>query len=278
MTPSDIEFICGIVRQRSGLVLTPDKGYLLESRLAPLARREGFDSIEAMARSLRTRRDERLADLITEAMTTNETFFFRDKTPFEHFTEHMLPELLKTRTSGAAIRIWCAACSSGQEPYSLAMLIDEMAPKLAGRRVEIVGTDISPQVLEKAKAGVYSQFEVQRGLPVKYLVKHFEQQAETWRVKPELKRGVSFRTHNLLEDFRGLGAFDIVYCRNVLIYFDTDTKKDVLGRIAAQTAKDGFLVLGAAETVMSLSQEFVNVKGRRGLYERRNDAAAAKVA
>lgn len=268
MNTGDVEFVGELVRRRSGLVLSSDKAYLLESRLGPVARREGFQSIDAMIAALRTRKDERLATLITEAMTTNETFFFRDKTPFDNFKDYMLPQLLKARQSGATIRIWCAACSSGQEPYSLAMLIDELAPMLAGRRVEIVATDISSQVIEKAKAGVYSQFEVQRGLPVKMLVKHFEQQGEIWRVRPELKRCVSFQQMNLLEDFRRLGQFDVVYCRNVLIYFDQQTKKDVLARLASQMSKDAFLVLGAAETVMNLSTEFVSVKERRGLYER----------
>ena len=276
MTPSDVEFISGLVRQRSGLVLTADKGYLLESRLAPLARKEGFESIDAMVSALKTRKDARLAELVTEAMTTNETFFFRDKTPFDHFTEHMLPELVKTRPAGATIRIWCAACSTGQEPYSLAMLVDDAAASLGGRKVEIIATDISDQVLEKAKAGVYSQFEVQRGLPVKMLVKYFDQQGDTWRIRPELKRNIQFRKINLLEQFKVLGVFDIVYCRNVLIYFDTETKKGVLARIAQQTAKDGFLVLGAAETIMNLSNDYVSVKTRRGLYERKQ--AAAQVA
>jgi chemotaxis protein methyltransferase CheR len=263
------------VRRRSGLVLSADKAYLLESRLSPVARREGFQSIDAMIAALRTRRDERLAVLITEAMTTNETFFFRDKTPFDNFKDYMLPQLLKARSSGAAIRIWCAACSSGQEPYSLAMIVDELAATLGGRKVEIVATDLSSQVLEKAKAGVYSQFEVQRGLPVKMLVKHFEQQGEIWRVRPELKRFVHFQALNLLDDLRRFGVFDIVYCRNVLIYFDQPTKKDVLSRVAAQMTKDGFLVLGAAETVMNLSQDFVSVKARRGLYERPTPLAAS---
>jgi len=277
MNASDIEFVSGLVRQRSGLVLTPDKAYLLESRLGPTARREGFESIEALVAALRTRRDERLATLVTEAMTTNETFFFRDKTPFDHFTEYTLPALLEARPPGAKIRIWCAACSSGQEPYSLAMLIDEAAPKLGGRSIEILATDIDQNILEKAKAGIYSQFEVQRGLPVKMLVKHFEQHGDAWRVRPELKRCITFKLFNLLDDYRALGTFDIVYCRNVLIYFDPKTKASVLDRIAKQTARDGYLMLGAAETVMGLTREFAGIKTRRGLYER-VDAAAVRAA
>lgn len=276
MNPSDLEFISGLVRQRSGLVLTPDKAYLLESRLSPAARREGFESIEALVAALRTRRDERLATVVTEAMTTNETFFFRDKTPFDHFTQHMLPELIASRSPAAAIRIWCAACSSGQEPYSLAMLVDQAAADLAGRRVEIVATDIDHQILEKAKTGIYSQFEVQRGLPVKMLVKYFDQQGETWRVKPELKRNIQYKPFNLLDDFRMLGQFDIIFCRNVLIYFDAQTKSNVLDRMSKALTSDGFLVLGAAETVMGLSRAFDAVKARRGLYQR--VGAAARVA
>ena len=199
-------------------------------------------------------------------MTTNETFFFRDKLPFDHFRDTMMPALLAARAREKRIRIWCTAASTGQEPYSLAMLIKGMGAAVAGYRFEIIATDLASEVLEKAKAGIYSQFEVQRGLPVQLLVKFFSQQGESWQLAPELRSMVQFRTLNLLNDFSPLGTFDIVFCRNVLIYFDQDNKVAVLNRIARQMADDGYLVLGAAETVIGLTDAFKPLADRRGLY------------
>ena len=199
-------------------------------------------------------------------MTTNETFFFRDKMPFEHFRDTIMPALIAARAREKRIRIWCAAASTGQEPYSLAMLCKEMGAALAGWRVEILATDLSTEVLEKAKAGIYSQFEVQRGLPIQLLVKYFTQVGETWQIAPEIRGMVQFRPLNLLNDFSALGMFDVVFCRNVLIYFDQATKIGVLDRIARQMPDDGYLVLGAAETVVGLTDAFKPVPDKRGLY------------
>jgi len=264
----DITFVAAEAYKRSGLVLSADKGYLLESRLAPLARAEGFPSIEALITAARRESSDRLLWAITEALATHETFFFRDNTPFELFKEEILPVLSRSRGNTATIRIWCAACSSGQEPYSLAMILEEERARLGGLRFEIVATDMAPRVLEKAKAGLYSQFEVQRGLAIQRLVTHFDQSGDQWRVKPNLRSMVTFKKQNLLEGFTGMGTFDVIFCRNVLIYFDADTKKRVLQRLAAQTAGDGYLVMGAAETVVGLSQDYAPVEGRRGLYGR----------
>ena len=203
---------------------------------------------------------------VVEAMTTNETFFFRDKTPFDHFRDAIMPELLRARAGRRSIRIWCAAGSTGQEPYSLAMCLNEMCAALAGCRIEILATDLSQDVLEKSKAGIYSQFEVQRGLPIQLLVKYFTQSGETWQVRPELRAMVQHRQLNLLHDFSQLGIFDVIFCRNVLIYFDQDTKVSVFRRLAKATESDGFLVLGAAETVVGLSEAFRSHSERRGLY------------
>ncbi len=278
MTRADLEFVAEIVRARSGLVLTSDKGYLVESRLAPLVRKEDFESLEAMLAALRERPDERLAWLITEAMTTNETLFFRDKTPFTRFVEDMLPVLAETRAPGAPLRIWSAACSSGQEAYSLAMLLDEHASKLGGLQPQIIATDISNKVLEKAKAGVYSQFEVQRGLPVKMMVKYFEKVEDMWRIKPNIRSMVQFQRHNLLDEYGALPRFDIIFCRNVLIYFAQDEKVDVLANLGRQCVDDGFLILGAAETVVGLTDAFETVAGKRGLYRRVAGANRARPA
>jgi len=274
----DITFVAAEAFKRSGLVLSADKGYLLESRLAPLARTEGFPSIEALIGAARRDRSDRLLWAITEALATHETFFFRDNTPFDLFKQDILPVLSRARGAAGKIRVWCAACSSGQEPYSLAMLLEEERARLNGLRVEIVATDMAPRVLEKAKAGVYSQFEVQRGLPIQRLVQHFEQTGDQWRIKPNIRQMVTFQKQNLLEPFSALGNFDVVFCRNVLIYFDAETKRQVLGRIARQTPDDGYLIMGAAETVVGLSRDFQPVEGRRGLYGRAGAQGVSKAA
>jgi chemotaxis protein methyltransferase CheR len=207
-------------------------------------------------------------------MTTNETFFFRDKTPFEIFEEVLLPRLLPSRAGLKRLRIWCAAASTGQEPYSLAMILNEMAPRLAGWRTEIVATDISSEVLEKAKAGLYSQFEVQRGLPIQMVMKYFTQVGDQWQIAPAIRGMVDYKPLNLIKEFGHLGTFDIIFCRNVLIYFDAPTKRDVFKRMAAALPDDGTLLLGAAETVIGLSDALVPHPDHRGVYVPSRQAAA----
>ncbi len=265
MKPGDFEYIANLVRDRSGLVLTPDKTYLVESRLGPIARKEGIPSLEELVSILRMRGDLRLIDSVVDAMTTNETFFFRDKTPFEHLENIIIPDLV-AKKRGGNIRIWCAAASTGQEPYSIAMVLDQMGHKLGGCKVEIIGTDISERCLEKAKQGIYTQFEVQRGLPVQYLMKYFKKEGENWRITDNIKSAARFRQMNLLDDFRALGKFDIIFCRNVLIYFDIATKKRVLDRMAIQVDGAGYLLMGAAETVLGITDSFKTIPNARGLY------------
>lgn len=268
MKTEDLDFLSAIVRQRSGLVLTSDKGYLLESRLSPVARKEGFNSVEELTDAIRTRREERLMWAVTEAMTTNETFFFRDKSPFELFRDQVLPSLLQKKGANGTVRIWCAGCSTGQEPYSLAMLLADNAAKSGNMQFEILGTDISERVLEKAQSGLYTQFEVQRGLPVASLVKYFEKTGELWRLKPEIRAQVKFKKANLLDDFSAMGPFDVIYCRNVLIYFDQPSKQKVLERMGSMMGDEGYLFLGAAETVMGITDAFQTKADARGLYVR----------
>jgi chemotaxis protein methyltransferase CheR len=203
---------------------------------------------------------------VVSAMMTHESFFFRDKLPFEQLRDVMIPALMAARQSQRRIRIWCAAASTGQEPYSVAMALKEMGKTLDGWRIEIMASDLSAEVLEKAKAGIYSQFEVQRGLPIQLLVKYFAQVGETWQVVPDIRSMVQFRTLNLLSDFLHLGSFDVILCRNVLIYFDQDAKISVFERLARVTERDGYLVLGAAETVVGLTDAFNPVADSRGLY------------
>ena len=273
MNPTEYEYLRKFLKDNSGLDLSADKQYLIESRLLPLARKAGLSSIAELVQKLQAGSRQMINDVV-EAMTTNETFFFRDKVPFDHFRDHIMPEIIKARAGKRSVRIWCAAGSTGQEPYSLAMCLKEMGAALTGWRVEIIATDLSQEVLEKAKAGVYSQFEVQRGLPIQMLVKYFKQTGETWQINPELRAMIQHRQLNLLHDFAQLGTFDVIFCRNVLIYFDQDTKINIFNRLARQIEPDGFLVLGAAETVVGLTDTFRPIPERRGLYKP-NDARAA---
>jgi chemotaxis protein methyltransferase CheR len=265
VTPPDYEYLRKLLKDHSGLDLSADKQYLIESRLLPLSRKCGVAGISELVQKMKGGASSIVAQVV-EAMTTNETFFFRDKVPFEHFRDTIMPEMLAARASRKSIRIWCAAGSTGQEPYSLAMSLKEMGAALAGWRVEIIATDLSTEVLEKSKSGVYSQFEVQRGLPIQLLVKYFKQNGELWQINSELRAMVQHRQLNLLHDFSQLGTFDIIFCRNVLIYFDQETKINIFGRLAKSMEQDGFLVLGAAETVVGLTDAFKPFPDKRGLY------------
>ncbi len=266
MNVTDFELIAQILKDRSGLALKKEKAYLLESRLNPVARKWSFSGFDELVAAVRNSGDEALLVDVTEAMTTNESFFFRDQRPFDQFTEIVLPHLLKARATTRAIRIWSAACSSGQEPYTLAMLLKEHAAKLNGWRVEIVATDLSNEILDKAKEGLYTQFEVQRGLPIALLVKYFVQNGDRWQIDGSLQEMVKFKQFNLLDDFSQLGKFDVVFCRNVLIYFDSPTKAQVLDSIADLLPQDGFLYLGGAETVLGTTGRFQIMEGQRGIY------------
>jgi chemotaxis protein methyltransferase CheR len=273
VTPSDYDFLRKLLRERSGLDLSADKQYLVESRLIPLARRAGLPGIAELVAKVKSGSDG-LTSEVVEAMTTNETFFFRDKIPFDHLRETILPALLQARASRRSLRIWSAACSTGQEPYSIAMCVREFAA-LAGWRIEIVATDLSQGVLDKARAGIFSQFEVQRGLPIQMLVKYFTQVGELWQLNANIRGMVQHRQLNLLQDFSHLGTFDVVFCRNVLIYFDQDTKAGIFERVAKVLEPDGVLVLGAAESVVGITDAFKPYPDRRGLY-RPNPARAAR--
>src|SRR5947208_2725777 len=272
----DYEFLRKLLKERSGLDLSSDKQYLVESRLTPLARRVGLSGIAELVAKIKSGAEALLLEVV-EAMTTNETFFFRDKIPFDHLRQTVLPELLQARAGRRALRIWCAASSTGQEPYSIAMLLKEFSAALSGWRIEIVATDLSLGVLEKARAGIFSQFEVQRGLPIQLLVKHFRQVGELWQINADIRAMVQHRQLNLMQDFSHLGVFDVIFCRNVLIYFDHDTKLGVFNRLAKSLEPDGVLALGAAESVVGITDAFKPCPDRRGLY-RANPARASQPA
>lgn len=266
MKPADFHFLVKLIKDKSGIVLTPDKVYLLENRLMPVARKYGVPGLDELTARVRTGRDPKLETDVIEAMTTNESFFFRDGRPFDLLRDKVLVDIIEARKTVRSFRIWCAAASSGQEPYSIAMILKELGPKLAGWRHDIVGTDISEEILTKAKSGRYSQFEVQRGLPIQLLVKYFKQDENYWMLDNVIRSMVQYRQFNLLNSPTGLGRFDIVFCRNVLIYFDAPTKKVILDGIAKLMPPDGILFLGGAETVLGVTDSFKPVPGQRGIY------------
>jgi chemotaxis protein methyltransferase CheR len=266
VTPLDYAFLRQCIKARSGLVLSPDKQDLVESRLLPVARKAGFSDPGELVVALRNACDSALMTAVVEAMVTSDTCFFRDKTVFGYFRQTIVPALLAARRRSRSIRIWCAAASTGQEAYSLALCLRDMAASLEGWGVKILATDLSNRVLDRARRGLYTHFEVQRGLPIKVLIKHFTQSGEQWQIAPELRAMVTWRQLNLLGDFSPLGMFDVIFCRNVLTYFDRETKSDVLDRLAKVAARDGYLVLGATETLTGVTDRFNAIADQRGLY------------
>jgi chemotaxis protein methyltransferase CheR len=261
MNPDDYEFVSNFLQRASGLSLGSGKEYLVKSRLVPLAAALGFEDFNQLVSELRRGHDRRLSTAVTEAMTTNETSFFRDKTPFEDLKTNLIPALIKARSNIKKLKVWCAAASTGQEPYSFLMLLEEAFPELKQWSIELVATDIAQTMIDRSREGVYSQFEVQRGLPIQYLVKYFSQVSTGWQVKETLRQRVVWQQLNLLNGFDSLGPFDLVLCRNVLIYFEVPVKRDVLDRIAKRLHSDGFLLLGAAETVLGICDRFDRFKG-----------------
>jgi chemotaxis protein methyltransferase CheR len=267
MNDIEFEFISNLLKKRSGLALTKDKLYLLESRLTPIARTHGHPDLGSFIKSMREKNDEKIIAEVVDSMTTNESMFFRDQKPFDQIRNIILPQLKAKGVMGNKIRIWSGACSNGQEPYSLAMCLLEESAKMAGFSYEIVATDISPRVLEKAASGIYTQFEIQRGLPITLMLKYFKQLPENnWQANDTLRQMISFRPKNLLEDITSLGKFDIILCRNVLIYFDEPTKRGVLDKIATMINPNGFLMLGSTETIFGISEKYKNLDNERGIY------------
>ncbi len=254
LTLHDFGFVRDLVKEQAGIALSEDKEYLVESRMLPLSREHGFPEISLFLAHVRNHPSEQFSKQIVEAMTTNETFFFRDTKPFDLLKNNVLPALMPS--VGSKLRIWCAACSTGQEPYSIAMILKENPQLLGGKPVEILASDIDSVALKKAKDGIYNQFEVQRGLPIQYLMKYFQQnpeRADSWQVKDELKSAIMFKEQNLIKDFSSLGLWDIIMCRNVLIYFDPETKKHILERMAKNMLPHAALFMGGAESPMGVT-------------------------
>jgi len=266
MNITDFDIYKDLLKDKSGLVITPDKLYLIESRLNPVTKKWGYENLTAMTNVLRAVPPKDLVNDIIEAMTTNETSFYRDIKPFDIFKETVLPYYKNKAGANKNLKIWCAASSSGQEPYSLAMLLKEESAKLPGWNFSITATDISHEILDQAKEGTYTQFEVQRGLPITLLMKYFTQNGDKWTINDDIKRMIDFKYFNLLDPMSSIGKFDIIFCRNVLIYFDQPTKKDVMERMNRQMSDDGFFFLGGAETVLGITESYKAVPNCRGLY------------
>ena len=267
MTPEDMDLLAALARQRAGLRIESDKAYLVESRLNPLARREGFDSIEAMITALRAHREDRLIWAVVEALTLNETAFFRDREVFNQLRDEVLPTLSKL-VRQRPIRIWSAACSTGQEVYSLAMTAADSVDLTPGARFEFFGSDLSDRCLEKAQSGLYTQFEVQRGLPIRSLVKHFDNQDEMWAISPRIRQAVRWRRINLLADLSSMGKFDVILLRNVLPGLDPSVHGRVVESLAARLDDDGVLLVGSGESLEGVSGAVRAIAGRAGLFTR----------
>ena len=280
MNPQDFEFLKEFLKTRSGIVLSADKLYLVESRLTPVARDLGMAGIDELIGELKKTLDESLKTKVTDAMTTNESFFLRDQSPFDNLRDHILPPMIAARKAKGQnrLRIWSAACSSGQEPYTIAMMLLENQAKFGDMKFEILATDLSTEIVDKAKEGAYSQFEVQRGLPIQLLVKYFSQTESAWQISDDIRNMVRFQTFNLLDSYGVLGKFDIIFCRNVLIYFDQDTKGAILSRMADISPPDGALFLGGAESVIGISSNYQPVSGVRGVYQLSSGTAAPAAA
>ena len=268
VTDPDFSHFRRLAHSRSGLVLGPDKAYLIMGRLDPIARAEGLAGVPALLAKLRAEAPEALIQKCVHALATHESSFFRDGAPFEALMAQVLPRLIAARQPQRALRILCAACSSGQEVYSIAISLAELGAPLSGWRVEILGTDFSEPILLKAAAGLYSDFEVRRGLSPERLARWFTEERGAWRVSPRLRQVVSFKLHNLLEDSSALGLFDIVFCRNVLIYFDQTLKHQVLVDLGRLLRPDGAVFLGSAESIFGLGVGLEPIPGARGLFQK----------
>ena len=264
MKPEEFQVLADFLKRQSGIAIQPGKTQSIESRLMPVARRHGFRDVGAFIAELKG--GNRFARSVVEAMTTHESYFFRDKPSFDQFRQTMLPCLMEARGASKRLRIWCAGASTGQEPYSLAMVLDGLSERMDGWAVHILATDIDSDVIAHAKAGLYSQFEILRGLPIQMLARHFARDEDGWRLSKAIRGRVQFTVFNLLDPFDGFGIFDIVFCRNVLMHFTPDAKRNILKRIHAVLAPDGYLVLGSDETMSEPSRDFVPLRKARGAY------------
>jgi chemotaxis protein methyltransferase CheR len=268
MTPQDFDYIRRLVLERSAVVLDAGKEYLVDCRLTPIVRRLNLNSISELVARLRSQPFNGMHVEVVEAMVTTETSFFRDLQPFEALRKSVIPELIRLRQNEKRLNIWCAATSSGQEPYSVAMLLKEHFPALAEWKLLLLASDLSGEMLSRAREGRYSQLEVNRGLPAALLIKYFEQQGLDWRISPALREMIKFESVNLAKPFPPMPPMDLVILRNVMIYFDVPTKKEILGKVAKLLKPGGYLLLGGAETTFNIDDSYKRIEQlRTGFYQ-----------
>ncbi len=266
LAPETVNYVCDLVRRRSAIELESSKAYLIEARLTPLAKKHGYASAQELVRALQANSKAVLQQQLVEAMTTNETSFYRDSHPFEALRATVIPQFLRSRADRRTLNIWSAACSTGQEAYSIAMLLSENFPELANWKVTILGTDLSDEVLAKAREASFSQIEINRGLPAKLLAKYFQRDGMKWKLDDKLRAVVQFCKLNLIERWPTIPQMDVVFLRNVLIYFSPETKRAILEKVRQVMAPDGLLFLGAAETTMGLTNAFERVTSGTGVF------------
>jgi chemotaxis protein methyltransferase CheR len=266
VTKDDFDFIAHLAHTQAAIVLEAGKEYLVESRLGELASTLGMPGIEHLIREVRSKPQSDLVRKVIDALTTNETLFFRDFHPFEALKKSVIPEIMEKRAAVRQLSIWCGACSTGQEPYSLAMLLRENFPALRDWKVSILATDLSPRVLKSAEAGVFSQLEVNRGLPATLLVKYFAKEGDKWHIKDDVRKLITFRELNLVQPWPVMQPFDLIFLRNVMIYFDVPTKKTILKRMRGCLLPHGYLFLGSAETTVNLDPSYRTVNTDKTVY------------
>ncbi len=259
LATNELKYICDLVRERSAVVLEPEKEYLVQARLEPIAKNEGVLSLTDLVLKLRGTPFGKLHERVIEAMTTNETSFFRDLAPFEAFKNSILPELMEKRSSTKSLNFWCGASSSGQEPYTVAMLMREQFPELTSWKVKFVATDLSSEMVNRCQEGQYTQLEVSRGLPPALLAKYFTKKGMSWQVNEDLRKSIEFHQMNLIGTWLNFSRLDVVFLRNVLIYFDVNIKKQILGNVRKNLSPDGYLFLGGSETTLNLDDAFERV-------------------
>jgi chemotaxis protein methyltransferase CheR len=272
LNDTDFNYISGLIKEKSGIFLTKDKMYLLETRLLPLVKEEGFTDLTSLVEKIRTNGSEELIKNVIEAMTTNESSFFRDVKPFDTFRDIVLPRLVEKKPAGEKIKILSAACSNGQEPYSLIITLEENKAKLGGREYEITGCDLDEKVLKKAREGIYTQFEVQRGLPIKLLMSYFTQNGDKWQVNENIRNKVTFKQANLMKDLSSWGTYDVILCRNVLIYFEQETKEKIVQMWQKMVPDYGVLFLGSSESIFGLDTDFASLSGASGVFVKDQEA------
>lgn len=258
MSDLNFDYLRRFIKEHAAIVIDPGKEYLIEARLGPVAKELGFLSVDALLSEMKVKPTDKIKSKVIDAMTTNETFFFRDIHPFDLLKNHVIPDLVEKKQREKKLNIWCAAASSGQEPYTIAMVLKDHEAALKGWTINFIASDLSEKMLEKAKLGIYNQLEVNRGLPMPYLVKYFDKVGASWQLKKEIRDMISYQKINLMNQWQVTGM-DLIFMRNVLIYFDLDTKKDIFKRLETVLNPPGYLFLGGAETLLGISDEFKRI-------------------